>query len=398
MFPINVLPNVPTPSATDRSVQPATPVQSLIDQLADLVPGQRVLAQVQSALGDGVYRAMVSQREVTLALPFAAKAGDQLELEVVSRQGKTMLATVLPDAGDPPPSDSTPLHLSPAGKTIGDLIRHYQQSDSPAPLPLKANQPLVTTAETAPLLATQLAPALQQAVEQSGVFYEAHLARWVNGSYPEALLRQEPQAQQTQTPTSSPSSPAPTEGDAPPLAQPTTAPATSRQTAAQEAVQQQISSSTTPLDKGNEANAAKPLIPATLSHIVEQQLATLDQSTVLWQGQAWPGQRMEWEIQRDAPEREGSAASLASPWRSKLTLHLPHLGTVEAILHLDSQRSLNVQLGVATTASQEMLEHGAEELRQHLSAAGLITTRLGITQLPTELPEKSLLPGTSSNG
>lgn len=397
MFPINVLPNVPTPSATDRSVQPATPVQSLIDQLADLVPGQRVLAQVQSVLGDGVYRAMVSQREVTLALPFAAKAGDQLELEVVSRQGKTMLATVLPDAGDPPPNNSTPLHLSPAGKTIGDLIRHYQQNESPVPLLLKANQPLAT-AETAPLLATQLAPALQQAVEQSGVFYEAHLARWVNGSYPEALLRQEPQAQHTQASPPSSSSPAPTEGDSPPFPLGATTPAPSKQAATQEAVQQQMPGSTTSLDKSSEANTTKPLIPATLSHIVEQQLATLDQSTVLWQGQAWPGQRMEWEIQRDAPEREGSAASLASPWRSKLTLHLPHLGTVEAILHLDSQRNLNVQLGVATTASQEMLEHGAEELRQHLSAAGLITTRVGITQLPTQAPEKPLPPGIASNG
>jgi hypothetical protein len=44
-----------------------------------------------------------------------------------------------------------------------------------------------------PKTAADLAPVLKQAVTQSGLFYEAHQARWVAGDLPTEALRQEPQ-------------------------------------------------------------------------------------------------------------------------------------------------------------------------------------------------------------
>lgn len=378
MFPININNTVSLP-ANELSVQPVTPVQNLIDQLADLAPGQHLLAQVQSSLGNGIYRATVSQREVTLALPFAAKAGDQLELEVVSQQGKTALAVILPESPQAQ-NDSTPLHLSAAGKAIGMLISHHEQNPSATPLPLKANEALVITTADTPPAAAQLAPALQQAVEQSGVFYESHLARWLNGNYPEQLLRQEPQGQQAPISAENPHPASETTNST----QANNLPRPSSESPSAREIEKTI---TTPFfsaaEKMQEASS-KTLIPAALSNIVEQQIATLNQPTLLWQGQAWTGQNMEWEISRDAPERQSIGSDINSPWRSKLTLHLPHLGTVEAVLHLDSQRTLSVQLAVANQTSQELLEQGTQQLLAHLNNAGLITAKLGITLIAEE--------------
>ena len=44
------------------------------------------MAEIQAMLPNGSYRAVVAQREITLALPFSAKSGDSLELEVVVSQ------------------------------------------------------------------------------------------------------------------------------------------------------------------------------------------------------------------------------------------------------------------------------------------------------------------------
>ncbi|TXG86783.1 MAG: flagellar hook-length control protein FliK, partial [Rhodocyclaceae bacterium] len=78
----------------DAAVTRVPTPQQVTDALADLVPGQRVLAEIQALLPNGAYRALINQRDVTLALPFSAKAGDSLELEVVESEGKLTLAVV----------------------------------------------------------------------------------------------------------------------------------------------------------------------------------------------------------------------------------------------------------------------------------------------------------------
>src|SRR5574343_431770 len=78
--------------ATDAPTRPVLPTQQIADVLSDLVPGQRILAEIQSLLPNGSYRAVVAQRDITLALPFSAKPGDTLELEVAESDGKLTLA------------------------------------------------------------------------------------------------------------------------------------------------------------------------------------------------------------------------------------------------------------------------------------------------------------------
>ena len=173
---------VNTNSATQsQTTQPIAPAQRIADILSNLVPGQRIFAEIQGMLANGSYRATVAQRDITLALPFAAKAGDSLELEVVESDGNLTLAFVANknEIAEKPGQQSVSTSLSSAGKLIGDLMQGIDGEGKRAPAaPLNGNQALVSTM---PRDAAQLAPMLKQALTQSGMFYEAHQARWVAG-------------------------------------------------------------------------------------------------------------------------------------------------------------------------------------------------------------------------
>lgn len=181
-----VLPDQPAPP------QPPPAAGKLADVLSEFVPGQRLMAEIQALLPNGVYRAVVAQRDITLALPFSAKPGDALELEVVDSDGKLTLAFVANrTAGEAQGKESVSTTLSRTGKLIGDLMGKIDDQGKRAPpAPLNANQPLI---EDFPKDAAQLAPVLKEAISKSGMFYEAHQARWVEGKLPTAALLQEPQ-------------------------------------------------------------------------------------------------------------------------------------------------------------------------------------------------------------
>ena len=78
--------------SADAAQRPVAPAQEIADKLPGLVAGQKVMAQIQSLLPNGTYRAMINQRSITLALPFSAKSGDSLELLVTDSNGKLALA------------------------------------------------------------------------------------------------------------------------------------------------------------------------------------------------------------------------------------------------------------------------------------------------------------------
>lgn len=182
-------------SATQQpqQTQPVAATQRIADVLGNLVPGQRIMAEIQGMQANGTYRATVGQREITLSLPFSAKTGDSLELEVTESEGKLTLAFVA-NRGEPASKGqpvSVATSLSNTGRMIGDLLQELTVDGKRAPAaPLNGNQALV---QNMPKDAAQLVPVLKQALTQSGMFYEAHQARWAAGRLPTEQLRQEPQ-------------------------------------------------------------------------------------------------------------------------------------------------------------------------------------------------------------
>ncbi|HEX5804454.1 MAG TPA: flagellar hook-length control protein FliK, partial [Azospira sp.] len=296
--------------ATDAAV-PRTPnTQQVSDALSNLVPGQRVLAEIQALLPNGAYRALINQRDVTLALPFSAKAGDALELEVVDNDGRLTLALVARKseqgegaaAGERPAAETT---LSRTASFIADLLPRREKGEQAQPALLNANQPI---AAKPPTQAAELVPLLKQAIAQSGMFYEAHQSRWVNQALPLETLLLQPQGQQSAARATSNALPAGTVvADADPAAPGQTSPGP--------AVGGSTPASSTEQAARPLATSAQPVAPE-LMPLVQQQLEALATQTYVWQGQAWPGQAMQWEIVEENGGGKQGQEQEEAPWQT----------------------------------------------------------------------------------
>ena len=353
--------------AADLALRPTPPAQEITDRLAGLVVGQRLLAEIQTLLPNGSYRAVINQRSVTLALPFAAQTGDAIELEVTESDGRLTLAVVA--GGKPVASDgeSTATSLSRTGQLIGSLLLDGARAgrNGSQALPLNENQPL---AATPPRQGNELLPLLQQAISRSGMFYEAHQAQWVDGRQTKAQLLAEPQ------------------GRLSPL-QPVPAAATPSASDADDAVRISTGSlppapthegggSTAPLSQTSPPPS--PVAPQAQA-IVQQQLEAFATQVYSWQGQVWPGQDIRWEIE-SPPERTAAAgADDDARWQTRLLLTLPLLGEMEARLSL-----VGTQLSVAVTAAKPeamaLLRSGSAVLRQQLEQAGVVLSAVSFAE------------------
>lgn len=312
--------------------------KAVIAQLAtppELKPGVAFTALIQEALPESTYRALVGDKTVSLKLDVPAKAGDHLELTVIDRSSRLVEAHVLGPAGAKGAATQYPFtSLSPAAQLIGKLL--LGDGQTPAAAALNGGQPILSAP---PGSGAELAPRLAQAVSESGLFYEAHQSQWLAGKLSAETLLKEPQGQQSLALTASPG-----------------------QT---EAASGKVAEAA--------AAAAKPFvaerIPDALQPLVQQQLDTAATQRMLWHGEVWPQQTMEWEIQRDAPERGGEPQEIDA-WSTRLALTTPRLGRVEASLQLAAD-TLRITIDAADTAAAENLRQGAAALHAALEAAGV---------------------------
>lgn len=322
--------------------QPIEAAQKLTDVLSNLVPGQRVMANILALLPNGTYRAVVAQRDVTLALPFSAKPGDTLELEVTESDGKLTLAFVAnrSEGNGEVGTDSVATSLSQTGKLIGDLIGNVDDPSKKAnPAPLNGNLPLV---DDFPMRGADLAPVLKEALTKSGVFYEAHQARWVAGELSTDTLRQEPQ------------------GKLPAI------------------IASELAEISTPIRSEANTQSARPevaaqagTIPQDVKPIVQQQLDALATQNYAWQGQIWPGQQMRWEISENQERQAQEAADVSSSWQTRLRLALPSLGGIDAALRLQPGGDVELALTATSPSSEARLRERIGDLRDQFEASGL---------------------------
>lgn len=348
------------------AAQPAAPARQLTDVLSELVPGQRLQAEIMALLPNGTYRAVIAQRDVTLALPFSAKPGDALELEVVESDGKLTLAFVAnrgaggQQAGA---NEAVSTTLSRTGQLIGDLLGNIDEGGKKsAPLALNGNQPLV---EEFPKSGAELAPILKQALSQSGMFYEAHQARWVEGNLPTAALLQEPQGKLS----------AQARHDAAALT-----PGNLNPQATEAGRETGAPANTANADAAlAQKNPAQNPVSPDLAPLVRHQLDALANQTFVWQGQVWPGQQMHWEIQEE-PDGRRQASDDAPPeqWQTRLRLNLPSLGGIDAVMRLRPGGAIDIAVATDSENSRQALAAAGESLRQQLESAGLSLSAMTI--------------------
>ncbi|HTR11331.1 MAG TPA: flagellar hook-length control protein FliK, partial [Paraburkholderia sp.] len=115
------------------------------------------------------------------------------------------------------------------------------------------------------------------------------------------------------------------------------------------------------------------------------QLDLLATGEFRWNGEAWPGVRVDWSIQQDdydARDQHSGAADADAddiPWRTRLTLALPKLGTVDAELSLTGTTlAVRVQ---ASAGGAARLSAESDALRGRLEALGLTLAGLSIREI-----------------
>jgi hypothetical protein len=306
-----------------------------------------------------------------------------------------------------------------------------------------SNAPAVAAARAAsqnmpPLPVSQIAAQLAKTVGDSGLFYESHLAQWVAGQRTSASINAEPQAKIdpralaldlpldfTDVPSNTDARPlplltsqiAPDFHDLPDLPElqaggrPVTLPQNPQQAAelaeslrdtpplalshATESMSAPPGAQATPHASAVQASIAAGIHPASLN-IVRQQLDMLANGQFRWQGEAWPGTRFDWEIerqaveQRDARSTDGGASE--QPWRTRVTLSLPALGLVDAELLLSADK-LMVRIRANDVGASRFAGDG-QAFAQQLSAAGISLASLSVRSMDgrTEFDSHSAAP------
>jgi hypothetical protein len=114
-------------------------------------------------------------------------------------------------------------------------------------------------------------------------------------------------------------------------------------------------------------DAAQP-IAKELVHLVQQQLHTLEQHHLVWMGQVWPGQQMQWEIQGQ-PEQQPRQQD-ERQWSTEMELALPRLGDVHARLVLAGS-GLRMTLRAADPATVELFNRALSGLKGTFADAGI---------------------------
>ena len=108
--------------------------------------------------------------------------------------------------------------------------------------------------------------------------------------------------------------------------------------------------------------------------LVRQQLDVLANQTLAWQGEAWPGTPMEWEVERDpyGADRESAVPT----WATRVKLDLPRLGLVDARLNLAGDQ---IVLQLIAPHSAGEINDASDMLRSRLLAAGLTLSNLTVS-------------------
>jgi flagellar hook-length control protein FliK len=274
--------------------------------------GQQVQGTVHAQLAPGQFQVRIADHVVQLQLPAFVRSGDLISLQVTSLQPR--LAFSLSSATNPV---STSEQLSSASRMLSSMTQ--QPLEQPYVKPLQ-RAPLWIASQASTPDTTVLADKLHNALSHSGLFYESHQAQWIAGMRSTPQLMQEPQ------------------NHFPPQ------------------------TTTTPSDAIVKPSVSTQLnaIPEHLQNLVQQQLHTLETRQVLWQGMAWEGQEMRWEVREESPRRS-TTGEQEGQWVTEIHLDMPHLGRLSARLSLNGG-AINLTLNARDEKTRTILGSSTPQL------------------------------------
>ena len=301
-------------------------------------PGDAAAAGQAGRALPGAAAAATGQPAAAQAAVAAGAAGAAVPADAVKPQ--SLAATLLGKAPMTPASELPPLDHTTPQSTLSNTARVLTTVLTTATAQSGMTAQLALIGKTA-LFGNglpdtdELAQKLQDTISKSGLFYESHVTQWAKGERTLPELMREPQMQR--------------------LAQ-----------------------------SGEQAARAGANGPdLTAAQMINQQLHTHEQGRVQWQGEAWPGQAMQWDIrrqQRDGGKHDGGEdAAPEQVWRSGVRFRFPLLGEVSAaVTMIGGQVHIQIQTGNDDTAGT--LRAHAARLETAMEAAGAPLSSLQIAQ------------------
>lgn len=356
---------------TETALHPITPVTEIPADLAELNPGQTFSARIQEVLPQNTYKALVAGQSLTLALPEGAKTGDTLELVVIDRTPRLIVAQLANRDGAPDAAGGTGYEFTSLSRTaqlIGALLT--RDGTPPPAAELNRGQPLLATGSPdAAKLAADLAPQLAKAVAQSGLFYEAHQVQWIMGQRQMGDLQAEPQAKHS--PAAVTARAGQEDGNtgtrlaaAGRSSEPPGPMVLLQNLFGTEESRQQATS--------QQAPAAIPAlaVPEELRPLVQQQLDAVATQRMAWHGEVWPGQPLDWRIEPDERRSDGGPTEAERGWITSLRLVTPRLGEIDARIGLTPQGARIAIVTPVGASAADMLD-AAPLLEKSMAAAGV---------------------------
>jgi hypothetical protein len=340
--------------------------------------GQLVSGQVLGFSGNNAL-VSISQQLYALQLPVDASVGDTLELQVL--QTAPGLAFRLVNNPDVPPAAATEVSLSqgstPAAPAAG------QNEPNPATSPGAATLLAAPGSPASGGIGEAIATALQSQFEQqagqaSGPLIES---AGLPAGIPVAVegAPRGPASAISQAGSIASSAPSPAPGASPTLAatgtQALLAPDMARGSAAgpsQAMPPQTPAAALASLDATSGAHASSSVSPEAFRPNVTA--STL--SPAIWQGQVWPGQLAEVQIEPDRRRQAFEAPSL-NAWRATLKLSLPQLGTINALVTWNTA-GLRIDLAASDATSAVHLQEGTSDLLETLRSLDMRVQSIGV--------------------
>jgi hypothetical protein len=303
-------------------------------------PGQKIQGIVQNQISPGLFNVRVGEQLTQMLLPDFVHSGDMVKLQVIAT---TPRLTFSMSASNNPLS--TQEQLSSVSRLLSALS---QQPRDQIDMRAMKSSPLWTTPQTTQ--SGQLAGLLHDALSNSGLFYESHQAQWLEGARSTSQLLQEPQNSATANPSTNVKALSLPDGNI---------------------------SSTSQLNTAVSAEEKIPLIPHHLQPLVQQQINALETQQVLWQGNIWPGQAMQWEIHEQTSHTP--ATDNQQQWTTQIHLDLPNLGMISATLNFNNT-GLSLTLNANSPTTLTALGNASSQLVATMSDCGISIVSTLITQ------------------
>jgi len=316
---------------------------------AGFAPGQQLRGEVMASLGGGRFSVLVAGQMLEFIMPKGVRRGDLINLFFITDEPhQTFLMARFGRGGDSKVSDT--------GRWLSGFL-----GEAAGQMPAQAALGILQTLLAEPTAdASLLGRMLQQGLRESGLFYESHLARWFGGDYQLGDLLREPQGRLS-----------------PRLPQ-----AGGEGTPVDEFISGRVRNGSAEImealfKKAGSGMAHEGIADQRSLSIVGEQLSTLQSGQLLFRGDLFPGQHLEWTVAEREAERDESGARERS-WETSITISLPNLGPVTALLTLDGTR-VAVKVTVENSTTLPVLEAGRARLAEQLEGAGLTPAEMSIS-------------------